>query len=105
VRCKGRQTIRRPDTHIAAKRASTEVNMSTRIIAATAAAVLLAMSSPAFAGSHAARHHREQQRFYSEPSRYYDVVPGPNIVLPNFGPTSGEDFSSVPFPSPQGHGR
>jgi hypothetical protein len=105
VHCKGRRTIRRPDTHIAANRASTEVNMSTRIIAAAATAILLALSSPAFAGTHAARHHREPQRFHSEPSRYYDVVPGPNIVLPNFGPTSGEDITSAPFPSPQGHGR
>jgi hypothetical protein len=104
VHCKGRQTICRPDTHIAANRASTEVNMSTRIIAA-AVTILLALGSPALAKTHAARHHGKQHRSYGEQGRYYDVVPGPNYVLPNFGPTSGEEIPAAPFPSPQGQGR
>ena len=83
--------------------------MPVRIIAAAAAAIVLTLSSAAFAQTHAARHHGAQHRSYgaqgSSQGRYYDVVPGPNIVLPNFGPTSGEDVSSPPFPVPQGHGR
>jgi len=93
--------------------ARTEVNVPTRIIAAAVTAIVLALSSPAFAQTHAARHHSAQHRSYgaqgssqdSHLGRYYDVVPGPNVVLPNFGPTSGEDVSSLPFPVPQGHGR
>ena len=87
--------------------------MPTRIIAAAIAAILLAFAGPAFAQTHAARHHGAQHRSYgaqgsyqgSSQARYYDVVPGPNVVLPNFGPVSGEDVSSPPFTVPQGQGR
>jgi hypothetical protein len=34
------------------------------------------------------------------------VAPGPDYVLPNFGPTSGEEIiPSARFPAPQGQGR
>jgi len=87
--------------------------MPRRVIAAAAAAILLAFAGPAFAQTHAARHHGAPHRSHAaqgsyqgnQQGRYYDVVPGPNVVLPNFGPTSGEDVSSLPFPVPQGHGR
>ena len=82
--------------------------MPTRIIAAAVAAIVLAFAGPAFAQTHA-RHHGAQHRSYgaqgSYQGRYYDVVPGPNVVLPNFGPVSGEDVSSPPFTVPQGQGR
>ena len=79
--------------------------MSGKIITATAtaAAILLASTALASAKPHAARHQNAQRQHYGEQERYYDVAPGPDYVLPNFGPTSGEEIiPSARFPAPQG---
>jgi hypothetical protein len=105
VHCNVRRNIRAPDTYIAAIR-STEADMSGKIITATVAALLLASTALASAKPHAARHQNEQHQYYGEQGRYYDVAPGPDYVLPNFGPTSGEEIiPSARFPAPQGQGR
>ena len=80
--------------------------MSGKIIIATVAAILLASTALASAKPHAKRHQNEQHQYYGEQGRYYDAAPGPNYVLPNFGPTSGEEvIPSAGFPAPQGYGR
>jgi hypothetical protein len=105
VHCNVRRNIRAPDTYIAAIR-STEADMSGKIITATVAALLLASTALASTKPHATRHQNEQRPSYGEQGRYYDVVPGPDYVLPNFGPTSGEEvIPSARFPAPQGQGR
>jgi hypothetical protein len=105
VHCNVRHNIRVPDAYIAAIR-STEADMSGKIITATVAALLLASTALASAKPHAARHQSEQRQHNGEQGRYYDVVPGPDYVLPNFGPTSGEEIiPSARFPAPQGQGR
>jgi hypothetical protein len=105
VHCNVRRNIRVPDTYIAAIR-STEADMSGKIIIATVAAILLASTALASAKPHAVRHQNEQRQYHGEQGRYYDVAPGPNYVLPNFGPTSGEEIiPSARFPAPQGQGR
>jgi hypothetical protein len=105
VHCNARRNIRAPDTYIAAT-GSTEADMSGKIITATVAALLLAPTALASAKPDAARHQNEQRPSYGEQGRYYDVAPGPNYVLPNFGPTSGEEIiPSARFPAPQGQGR
>lgn len=83
-----------------------EADISGKIITATVAAILLALTAPASAKPHAARHQNAQRQYYGGQGRYYDVVPGPDYVLPNFGPTSGEEIiPSARFPAPQGQGR
>jgi hypothetical protein len=105
VHCNLRRNIRVPDTYIAAIR-STEADVSGKIITATAAAILLASTALASAKPRTAHHQNEQRQYYGEQGRYYDVAPAPNYVLPNFGPTSGEEIiPSARFPAPQGQGR
>ncbi len=82
--------------------------MSGKAIIATVTALLLASAGLASAKTHSARYyhsarrynelhrsHGEQGRYSREQSKCYDLGPGPTVVLPNFGPTSGEDVASL----------
>ena len=76
--------------------------MSGKTTTAIVAALLLASAAPAFAKTHSARHSIEPHRPYGEQARSSrersqcdDLGPGPTVVLPNFGPTSGEDVASL----------
>ncbi len=82
--------------------------MCGKAIVATVTALLLGSAGQASAKTHSARNyhsarhydepHRSrgaQGRYSREQSKCYDLGPGPTVVLPNFGPTSGEDVASL----------